>query len=223
MVTLCRQKKIKLLVNFTRRYDSFYQQIKNKWQNLLGEVQAITFYYSGGIVTVGSHMLDLLLFLLGECQEVYAEQTWRGLSGRLKFSKVSVDIVPMNTKNYSIFEMNIFGDRARLDTINKPFGEYAYRYFIREKSKIGSYFISSKEKQPIKIDLPRDYLVAALQDLLSSVRNNREPLSSGTTALKSLQIMHALLYSAGKNGIKISLPFNKTVSWLPESGGDIKR
>ncbi len=231
MVADAGRHDIKLSVNFIRRYDPFYEFIKNHMEVLVGDVQAVSCYYSGGIVTSGSHLLDLLVFLFGPCDEVSASASLstgatsakNGLFGRLRFGPVSVTITPMDTKQYSILEMNIFGSDARLDTINKPFGVYDYRYYLKQKDPVlGSRFIANDSRSPIPKDLPRDYMDAALQDLLDSVGKNRAPGSSGKTALASLEIMHALLYSAEHNGVNVRLPFRGKVKALPQSGGDVK-
>ncbi|MBI2075280.1 MAG: Gfo/Idh/MocA family oxidoreductase [Candidatus Harrisonbacteria bacterium] len=224
MVADAGRHDVKLSVNFIRRYDPFYAFIKKHLGALVGDVQAVSCYYSGGIVTTGSHLLDLLVFLFGPCDEVSATSVKNGLVGRLRFGSVWVSIMPLDTKQYSILEMNIFGSHARLDTINKPFGVYDYRYYVAQKDPVlGARFIAVKSGSPISKQLPRDYMDAALQDLLDSVRKNREPRSSGQTALASLEIMHALLYSSEKNGVNVRLPFRGKVKTLPQSGGDVKK
>ncbi|MDO8584844.1 MAG: Gfo/Idh/MocA family oxidoreductase [bacterium] len=224
MAAACERRGVKLLVNFIRRYDPFYEFIKEHMAELVGDVQAVGCYYSGGIVTTGSHLLDLLVFLFGPCDEVSATNAKNGLIGRLRFGSVFATIMPLATKQYSILEMNIFGSDARLDTINKPFGVYDYRYYLKQKDPVlGSQFIANDARNPISKDLPRNYMDSALQDLLGSVGKNREPRSSGKTALASLEIMHALLYSSEHNGVNVRLSFRGKVKKLPQPGGDVKK
>ncbi len=224
MVAWCQQRKVALLVNFVRRYDPFYRYLKKHLSALVGEVKTVTFYYSGGIVTTGSHLLDLLLYLFGPADEVSAEESPAGLVGRLRFGKLWVAIMPIAQANYTIFEMNIFGSKARLDTINKPFGEYAYRFYLPQKaSTIAANYLANKMKQPISSKLPRRYMEEALSDLVLCLKNGQEPFSSGKSALASLELMHALLYSAEHHGQSVHLPFTKKISRLPKPGGDIKK
>ncbi len=224
MVALCKKRGIKLAVNFVRRYDDFYGYVKSHLRELLGEIQAVNFYYSGGIVTTGSHMLDLLTLLFGKCGEVSAVSYGTGLWGRLKFGEVPVTIMPMNTRYYSIFEMNILGAKGRLDTINKPFGEYDYRYYVREEARIvPAKFVACKMGDPIPRDLPRRYMDKALEDIVRILREGGSPISSGESALQSLEIMHALIYSAEHGGKTVKLPLRGRVKNLPQSGGDVHR
>ncbi|GEM_PF-3078061 len=224
MVADCEKRGVKLLVNFVRRYDPFYRLLKKRLKSLMGEIQTISCYYSGGILTSGSHLLDILSFLLGPCEEVIGAKMKRGVAGRLRFGRVWVDLIPLATEHYSILEMNIFGSRARLDTVNKPFGEYEYRYYLKQKdSVLGLEFIAGKTARPLPQNLPRNYMDLALKDLLKSIRQKQNPCSSGKTALTSLELIHALLYSSEAGGETISLPFHKKLKNLPQSGGDLKR
>ena len=56
-----KQKNARVMVGFQRRYMSSYNALKTK---ALGSLQAIEITYSLGLETNGSHMLDLLLWLL---------------------------------------------------------------------------------------------------------------------------------------------------------------
>lgn len=226
MVELCRSKDIKLSVNYTRRYDEFYRKVKDRMQNLLGEVKAATCYYSGGITTNGSHMLDALDFFFGECVRVRGRESAGEITGLLEFKKCgTIHLVPISAKNYSIFEINILGEKGRLNICGKPFNEYEYRYCtLRKSDKINAQFISpTGEKSPFSRNFKRDYMDNALADLLESAAASREPLSSGETALRSLEILSALVYST-KNGEKIvSLPFTKVNIRIPGARGDLKK
>lgn len=224
MVSVCQRKKICLLVNFVRRYDELYVFLKQNLLKLVGETQAVTFYYSGGIVTVGSHLLDLLYFLFGPITRVDGRAENGGINGRVWCGELLINIVPLPTGPYSIFEMNIFGSKARFDVINKPFGEYEYRHVVLETARTGSVrYLAKTEQRPLKKTFPREYMDKALAGLVSCVQTGAEPISSGRTALHSLETMHALLYSAEHGGRLCTLPFTKKISRLPVSGGEMNK
>lgn len=223
MVALCERRKITLAVNFIRRYDSLYKYLKEQLARLVGNIQTITFYYSGGIVTTGSHLIDILCFWLGNCQVVSAQQLPVGLLGRLRFGNIWVSLIPLDTKAYSSFEMQIWGVKARLDIINKPFGEFAVRYLAPAISPYTKRpFLADHEKQPWRERFPRQYMEAALADLVKCIETGKMPISSGQTALKSLELMHALLWSAEHKGENCRLPFRGRIKHLPAPQGDLK-
>lgn len=218
----CQQQGVVLLVNFVRRYHAWYQYIKKNLHRLVGQVQTASFYYSGGLVTNGSHAIDLLVYLFGECEEVSAQSGPHGISGTLRFKDLIVTLSPVDMAAYRIFELDILGSRGRLDLINKPFGEYAYRYVIRERDKTlqQSLLLTQKGKMlPLR---PIQYMEGALSDLLRCMKNGREPLSSGKSACYSLEILKALVYSA-QSGKMCPLPFRGAPISLPKAQGDFKR
>jgi len=56
-----------VLVNYQRRYCQCYRQLKDLYvNNILGEVKFINLAYSRGLVTNGSHMIDILSYILGD-------------------------------------------------------------------------------------------------------------------------------------------------------------
>ncbi len=221
IVETCKAKNITLAVNFVRRYDEFYQTVKEKLLELVGPIQTVTVYYSGGLVTVGSHATDLLVFLFGEPHTVRALENERGFTAYLEYKNFTVNLVPMKSEAYPIFEFDFFGEKGRLNTINKPFGEYDYSYISLEKSSyVSTGFIGRTEQNPISRDLPREFMENALSDVIESVENNREPLSSGNTALKSLELISAIVLAAEKQ-VAVTVPVIDSLIMLPTPIGDV--
>lgn len=223
MARLGKEKQVALAVNFFRRYDKFYQEVKKQLPKLIGDIQTVTVYYSGGLVTVGSHVADLLNFFFGPAQAVSAEEIAAGVTAMIYYnSGFVVNLVPMKSATYAIMEFNIFGKKGRLDTINKPFGEYEYRYFPLEASNFApTSFIGQVEENPLSRELPRNYMEAGLKDLLECVRVGREPVSSGMTALQSLELISAIAYSAEHAEQRVFLPLSPDfLINLPPAEGD---
>lgn len=225
MIEACEARGVTLVVNFVRRYDPFYHAVKEQYKKLLGDIQVVTCYVSGGVVTAGSHMIDLLQFLFGDCTTVSAEKTSNGIVGRLTVPGVGpIQYVSMQSAAYPIFELDIVGTEGRLDIMNKPFGEYVYRYTVKEKSTlVPAHMLLSTEERPFKPDMPRTYMENALHDLLTAMKEKIEPVSSGVSAYQSLAVLAALWYSANQNGMIVSLPLPTDVSFdLPVPAGDAK-
>ena len=228
ILKLCKEKNIKILVNYFRRYDSFYINLKDNLEKFLGEIQNVTCYYTGGITTNGSHLLDILHYFFDNCESVSATQTeksskFSSLNCNLFFKKgLFVNMIPCDNKKYSIFEMNILGTKARLDIVGKPFGNYTYRYYILERDKISkTKFIGSKPKKILSKNLKRDFFEKALEDLISSINCDSTPKSSKNT-IHSLELISSLAYSAKKGGETIKLPFIHKKFKIPPAEGDIK-
>lgn len=211
IIEICKKKNIKLMVNHFRRYDSFYTSIKNKL-GLLGEIQRVVCYYSGGIVTIGSHLLDLLDMLFGRCLSV------DGL--RLKFKGFYVDLVPV--KGVSVMEIDIMGDKGRLDIISQPFGRYDYRFYKAKKSRIGTKYFDSVQDKILPKDIKRDFFEKGLKDLIRSIEKNKEPISSAIVSRRSLELICTISYSLKYNK-SVKLPFRNRKFTIPNAQGDVKK
>ncbi len=113
---------IPILVNYSRRFDRKYQQLKTeitsgKW----GEVQRAVFYYTGDILHNGSHALDILNYLWGkltlDTTAITVPQlgTDRTLDLHGHFPNGSpFCLLGKPTGGYSIFEADIFCEKGSL-------------------------------------------------------------------------------------------------------------
>jgi predicted dehydrogenase len=228
MMSQCKNAQIRLLVNYQRRYDPFYQSIKTRLSELVGDVQVVSAYYSGGITTNGSHLIDLLDYLLGPCQIVDAKPAGsEGEDGELIssmiFGKTHVLMFPCDNSRYSILDLNIIGSQARLDTVDKPFWRHDYRYFIKEKDRIaGSSFVGTIGKDVLIKSSDKRVLDRALADLVSSISDRREPLCGGAEGLRAVSVVAAMSYSAQRR-CPVTMPFGQKDLIIPRPGGDVRR
>jgi predicted dehydrogenase len=66
LVRACRQAGVLLAVNYTRRWDPEVVKLKDDLHaSRRGKLRAVAGWYNKGLLNNGSHMLDLLLLLLG--------------------------------------------------------------------------------------------------------------------------------------------------------------
>lgn len=73
LVKECVKSNIPLAVNYTRRWDPEVSRLKSDLQTgRLGALRTVVGYYNKGILNNGSHMLDLLHFLVGPLHIVKA-------------------------------------------------------------------------------------------------------------------------------------------------------
>lgn len=230
MKKLCDEGEIKLLINYYRRYDTFYEELKLKLKELIGETQAVSCYYSGGIVTNGSHILDLLCYFFGKCKYVHAinnsyeEGNFNDLRGMLVFENgIFVSLISCSNKNFSVLEADFIGTKARLDIINKPFGRYDYRYYVKQKDNVVDVnYLGSESHDVMDKNLERDFFEKALEDLLFSIDNHSIPKSLADS-IHVVEIICALVFSAQNKGCRVDLPFNDKKFIIPEQQGDIKK
>ena len=70
--------------------------------------------------------------------------------------------------------------------------------------------------------IKRDFFEKALQDLSHAINEKSTPSSSGEVAIRSLECIAALTYSAQHNGEIVSLPFIHDDLKIPAAEGVLK-
>lgn len=95
-----------VVVNYSRRYDAAMVSLKELIQNAaLGKVVHAVGMYSGDLVHNGSHMIDLMRFLLGDVRTTTP----------LSFERCAeATVVETNKDNYSLFELDLLMEKGRV-------------------------------------------------------------------------------------------------------------
>jgi len=139
-------KKIPSAVNYSRRFVPEFLTIKSKilngdYGNFLGGVG----YYTKGLIHNGSHLLDLLRFLIGDVKEATPIQKEYdfyqddpSISAVLKFGeKKVVFIQTLNFRIYDIFEIDLFFEKSRFRLIDS--GNIIEEYCVRNNPVLKRY------------------------------------------------------------------------------------
>lgn len=136
-------KKIPLIVNYSRRFLKEFQTLKDEISSYGKYLRGVG-YYGKGILHNGSHMIDILRFLLGEIDDVKSLLTgivdFEGdisknaiLSVRGgKFFMVAID-----SRIVTIFEIELFFEKARIRILDG--GTKIEIYYVRESNSYSGY------------------------------------------------------------------------------------
>ena len=211
IIEICKKHKISLVIDHQRRFDPFYNIIKQLiQQKKFGEIQIINVYYGSGIANTGTHLFDILRLFFGEIISIQATLSKNNsnnsidpnLDITLEFSNKTIcRIQALDYGNYGLFEMDILGTlgRIKLDLASNQI-EY---FTINDKNSL-----VYKKLIPSKIRIKRSHHSAielGVQNLIESIRTKKEPQSTGYDGYKSLELIVASIQSA-KIGRKIHLP-----------------
>lgn len=117
--------KIPLVVNYSRRFLKEFQFLKSEI-NSYGKFLKGVGYYGKGILHNGSHMIDILRFLLGEVEETKIlgtpifdfEFCDPSCDVLLKIQRKNFYMMAIDCRAVTIFEMELFFTRARVRIIN---------------------------------------------------------------------------------------------------------
>ena len=142
IVSLCKEKDIPVLVNYSRRFVTEFEDIKYKFnQGKFGGFVGGTAYYGKGVLHNGSHLIDLLRYILGEVKNSEVVKAYAdfylddpSVTGILEFDNntiVGIHGIPCNY--YTIFEIDLFFEKTRLRIVNSGFNIEVYGIENSEK------------------------------------------------------------------------------------------
>ncbi|MDA2916143.1 Gfo/Idh/MocA family oxidoreductase [Nitrospinae bacterium AH_259_B05_G02_I21] len=224
MVEVCRARGVVLVVNHVRRWDAAYQKAKDLLADgAIGELLSVTGHYTSGLMVCGTHLLDLLLYIVGPVAKVYGTvhelaegQTYPAtrysenfsvtdppVSGWLTFVNGIEGVVFGTARSEQIIlDLDFQGTRGRLriGLDGHPFELYMAEGPWRSKE--------TYRRRIVKLPRTRNNrIVVALADLLASLTLGGQPRCSGQDAYATLELSLALHQSA-KTGEPLSLPLS---------------
>jgi predicted dehydrogenase len=210
MVELCERNGVVLAVNHSRRWDGMHQRIKAFiTDGGLGEVQGASAYYTAGIGNTGTHLLDLIRYLLGDVTWL-----WSNFAGKPEAVDPTVDaflyftggysvvLQGYDVKNYLIFELDIYGSKGRIRIENS--GYDASCWLAGDHPKFSGYKSLQRSNCPFGPGM-KDVMVSAIRDVVGCIGTGRQPVSSGRDGRDALELICAI-HESGKSGAKVNLP-----------------
>lgn len=124
ILDIYKQRNIAVAVNYTRRYVPEFAALKTKISDL-GKFLGGTGFYGKGLIHNGSHLIDMLRFLVGDVKGIsvygkifdYTEED-PSIWGMVNLAEGATFILfPIDCRFYTIFEMDLLfsGGRVKID------------------------------------------------------------------------------------------------------------
>lgn len=113
-VNLCDQQGVLLAVNYNRRWDNNIIKLKEDINShTYGQLHSVVGLYNKGILNNGSHLLDMLHYLLGElhiqstlsAKNDYFDNDPSVSAMLVSDKKIPIHLVTADAKDYAIFEV----------------------------------------------------------------------------------------------------------------------
>jgi predicted dehydrogenase len=201
-------KKVLLAVNYSRRYAPNLRKLKTLLQSgELGEVQAISGWYTKGVLHNGSHWFDLIRMLAGEATEVRAWNSLGEASGdptldvRVDLSSGAVATLRgADARNFTIFEMDLVTRRARVRLVD---GACRVELFRAAPSTSFSDHVELHQ-EACDFGEFRNPLLLAVQDLVNALHTGRAPACTAEDGVAAMRISLAAIESA-RTGAQVAL------------------
>lgn len=207
--TAAHQHGVTLLVNYGRRWNAALRELAHELQRgAWGAVRRVSVYYPGGIVSNGTHALDLIRWLVGEIAVVKAlsvlphEQLDPPLDALCRTdSGVPCLLQSCNPADFSLLEMDILTERGRVRVSTNG------RQIERARAEADPYFagyrlLSTSEVRPTDWE---EALMRTVEDLVECLESGRKPLCGGEEAVKALRAAAAVMLSARRDGAEVPL------------------
>jgi predicted dehydrogenase len=209
LVEAAAQKEVALAVNYIRRFDSAYVELKRGIQQReFGDIQAINGYYGKGLLRNGTHWIDLLRYLFGEVAWVEGSATglsfegdatcnaWFGMQAGFNAFLHGTDHTA-----FTLFEMDIVGSLQRAHLTQ---GGRLISYYTRQASNVipDDYGLGTEPfTTAMALETP---VLDGVSNLVTHLEGRGALVCTGNDGVSALEIAQAVQLSA-QAGARVNL------------------
>jgi predicted dehydrogenase len=167
IVGLYRERKISLAVNYTRRFVPEFIALHNEIRSgTLGGFLSGTGYYGKGTLHNGSHLIDLLRFLLGDITEIQTTSSIQDFydddpscSALLSLGQGGTfTMQAVDCRSYTVFELDLLFEQGRIRIVDAGFVIEVYHV---HESAIFSGYRHLKQTESLETTLGKAFACAA--------------------------------------------------------------
>lgn len=213
MVAACREHKVQLAVNCSRRWNPFFAETRRMIEaGELGELLQITAYGQCGLSHNGSHLIDSIRYLAG------GNVTW--VFGEMESDEAAASDTDLMGNGYLAFDNGV---RAYMRGM--PTGVASWEFDVlgtagRVRLVAGCLELELTKMMPggvrgrgepakVPFPLPRQIPgtgITIVQDIMNAIETGQPPRCSGEDGLAALEVAMALRESHRRGGAKVELP-----------------
>lgn len=197
VVAACEAAGVTLMVNHTRRWAPDIGQLRadiaaRAW----GSLRSATGIYNKGVLNNGSHMLDLLSFLVGPLTPLWAGRPhwdhWPD-DPTIAAALEGPDGLPImlniaDARDYALFELELVLERAVI-RMEQGGGSWHLRHAIDSPTFSGYKTLDAGRNAAGRYDAA---MTAAIAEIAAVLDTGAEPASTGRTALATQQLCHRI-------------------------------
>jgi predicted dehydrogenase len=211
MVAACHDAGCLLYVNHMRRFDPQIADARDRVRGgAIGEVLQACAWYVGGVQENGTHIVDLLRYVLGEVEWVSAvpEERFPRLEGDANVNAllgfeggVCATMQALDVTAYNIFDVRFFGrtgslllDRLSLHVVETP---------LRECVDYAG-FMELDVEHAVRRGSSRSFFAPMLAHVIDCLEGRARVRSSGEDGLAALETVWALRRSAEAGGARVT-------------------
>ena len=208
MVDVCRQNKVVLSINHTRRWDWQCRQVKDiLQQERIGTLRAMTLHFSAGLANNGTHYFDLLRFFAGDVRWavghlVNSDSLDPSGSGYFHFENDVQCLVNGSSGAGAQFLYELIGSKGRITIANtRP-----CQFQLWVDGKMADFPSIPANQQVNTIGMGRCVIPLSVEELIEALDHNRDTISTGEDGRAALEMVLALHESERKGNARVDFP-----------------
>ncbi|MEE9250335.1 MAG: Gfo/Idh/MocA family oxidoreductase [Alphaproteobacteria bacterium] len=201
----CKRSGVPLLVNYNRRYATIYRKTREAIVGgLLGKVTAITVSAPNRLWSVGSHAVNLLLYLAGETPERWKALHLPGLDEGgepaydllCRFSSGAAGrVLTTGFREMAMFEADVIGRDARIQV--RARGTIATLTPFEASAQYLNYRVLGDEEVLHRTDETESTFEILVNEAADVAEGRARPSSTGEDALLSEEFLTAITAKRG--------------------------
>ena len=207
---ICQVQNCKLAVNLFRQFDPSHQEMSSLvHEGAFGRVQSVHCYYGKGLLNIGSHLIGVLVDMLGEPTTVQALASVSSSD----YHEDSIDFFAefphgvrcvaqaVDFSHFRLFELDLVAEKGR--SIISDEGLRIRRYRVApNRAETG--YNELREMRPAPTATVGKALYWAVDELVHSLDEDREPRSSVAFYAKVQRVLDSLKESSSRGGRRIT-------------------
>lgn len=206
----CEERGTVLAVNYFRRWNpTLADWAKQLAAGELGRIRRATAYYTKGVLSNGTHAIDLIQWWVGGIKwvqtlgNVFPEESDCSVDARcLTESGVPCDLRACRQEDFNILELDLFTDRGRIRLIQNA--RRLERYGVIQDPNYDQYRILEPEPE-VTPTAWQECMSRAVEDLVACLETGAAPRCGGREASAAVNVAAAIQVSAREGGRVIEL------------------
>jgi predicted dehydrogenase len=224
MIEACERAGTKLLINHTRRWHPTYTRATETMRGgALGPLRCIIGVCPGPLIHNGTHLFDIMRFFGGDVASVRGEVRTGETEdapgqAMLAFQNGAAGFVDLDSSLGLALDLQCTAGRLFIDPAEDGFAIWEYRDPPRSSDSRAWYQGSpckQRATRHVESGGGMGTLVAAIEELITCVEEDREGRSSGQDGRAALELALAVYHSHAHGGKRVTLPMNDLTLTVP--------
>ncbi len=215
---LVQQIGANVVINHMRRFSPQIVRLKHYIRRdgirdtAIGDILSGHAYYDKGLFHCGTHIIDLLSFLLGHVVEVVGVPSQQFIScgndaspeALLFFNDCCISLKPFDGRNYAVTEVVLYGEKGRI-ALTDMWGRAISITGLRQAPEFSAYNEIDEGSSRIILN-SEPFMVSTYRHFYNTI-NRAAPDDSFVDAINTLKVINAIIESSLSDGRRVRINY----------------